>query len=87
MLALGRTLVALGAGQVAGGVVGAAGQVGEKDRSTLYLMSCAVTGVPSSYLTPCLRWKVQVLAPLEEVPRSVARSGTSSPPAVPGAAL
>lgn len=50
---------------------------GEKVRSTPYLTSCAVTGVPSCHTTPLRRWKVHTVSPLLGVPVSVARSPTS----------
>ena len=52
-------------------------------RSTAYLTSCEVTGVPSSNFTPDLRWYVQVLFPLVAVPSAVARAGTTCWPQAP----
>ncbi len=45
-------------------------------RETPYLMSSQVMGVPSSNVTPSLRVNVQVFAPSDDVPVSLARSGT-----------
>jgi len=61
--------------------------VRSKVRSTAYLTSDEVTGVPSENFTPDLRWKVQVLFPLLGVPSAVARPGTTARPQLPGQAL
>jgi hypothetical protein len=49
------------------------------DRAMPYLTSFDVMGSPFSKRTPSRRVNVQVLPPSSVVPRSVARSGTSSP--------
>ncbi|MEV6637456.1 hypothetical protein AB0M54_42675 [Actinoplanes sp. NPDC051470] len=49
-----------------------------------YLTSAAVIGVPSSKKMSSRSLYVHVLAPSDEVPRSVARSGAGLVPASPG---
>ncbi len=57
------------------------------ERSTAYLTSFEVTSVPSSNFTPLRSVYVQVLASSLALPRSVARSGTTSRPSSPAAGL
>ena len=45
-------------------------------REAPYLKSSHVTGLPSSHFTPSLSVNFQTLPPCDEVPVSVARSGT-----------
>src|SRR4051812_9103167 len=52
-----------------------------------YFTSAAVIGVPSSKRMSLRRWYVQVRAPSDGVPRSVARSGAGLAPASPASRL
>ncbi|CAM5474827.1 hypothetical protein SALBM135S_07293 [Streptomyces alboniger] len=52
-----------------------------------YLMSAEVIGVPSSYLRPFFKVYVHTVAFSLGLPRSVARSGTTSAPLAPSSRL